>query len=91
VSLRCRPSTEAAVFRTAAGNGAWDVLAALALPVAIVAGRDEPNGPVTFVPAAVGALPHGTLVRRPDLGHFGPLEDPEGMAQDVAAWVEAHP
>jgi pimeloyl-ACP methyl ester carboxylesterase len=90
VRLRCSPATEAAVFRGAAGSSAWDVLPNLQMPVAIVAGRDEPVGPVRFVAATVAALPRGTLVARPHLGHFGPLEDPPGMARDLVAWVEGN-
>ena len=36
------------------------------------------------------AAKQGQLMERPDLGHFGPLEDPAAMAEDVAAWVRAH-
>jgi hypothetical protein len=35
-------------------------------------------------------LPRGTLIERRHLGHFGPLEDPPGMARDIAAWVEVN-
>jgi pimeloyl-ACP methyl ester carboxylesterase len=91
VVLRCHPETEAAVFRHASSSGAWHVLDRLRLPVAIVAGRPDGVGPVEFAPDAAAALPQGTLQRRPHLGHFGPLEDPEGMAQDLANWVKEHP
>lgn len=91
VTLRCRPSTEAEVFRHAAASGAWDTLDSLEIPVAIVVGRPEDIGPGAFAPAIAAALPRGTLVERPHLGHFGPLEDPASMAADVAAWVRAHP
>jgi pimeloyl-ACP methyl ester carboxylesterase len=87
VRLLCAPATEAAVFGGAAENGAWDVLPALDLPVAVIAGSHEQFGPVAFVASAVERLSHGTLVERPHLGHFGPLEDPSGMARDISAWV----
>ncbi len=89
VTLRCAPTTEAAVFRGAADSGAWDALAQLDLPVAIVAGRQEGSGPGAFGPAALTQLRHGTFIERRHLGHFGPLEDPEGAARDIAAWVDA--
>jgi pimeloyl-ACP methyl ester carboxylesterase len=88
VSLRCRPSTEAEVFRQAPASGAWDAVAALETPVALVAGRPDEVGPRAFASAIADALPRGTLVERPLLGHFGPLEDPIGMARDVCAWVD---
>ena len=91
VSLRCRPSTEAEVFRQAAASGAWGEVAALEIPVAIIAGRLRRHWAVAFAPAIADALARGTFIEKPNLGHFGPLEDPAAMAQDVSAWVRAHP
>lgn len=91
VTLRCQPFTEAEVFRHAAASGAWDVVATLELPVAVVTGRPEEVGPAAFAPAIADVLRQGVLIERPHLGHFGPLEDPAAMAEEVAAWVRAHP
>jgi pimeloyl-ACP methyl ester carboxylesterase len=91
VVLRCAPATEAAVFRGAGESGAWEVMPDLDLPIAVVAGRDDEFGPVTFAPAIVAAALNATLVERRHLGHFGPLEDPTAMAADLVAWVDAHP
>jgi pimeloyl-ACP methyl ester carboxylesterase len=88
--LRCRPSTEAEVFRQAASSGAWHNAATLEMPVAVVAGRPEAVGPAAYAPAIAAVLRRGTLIERPQLGHFGPLEDPAAMADDVSAWVRAH-
>ncbi len=90
VTLRCRPSIEAEVFRHAATSGAWGNVAAVEIPVAVVVGRPEGVGPGAFAPVIADALPHGKLIERPRLGHFGPLEDPGAMAEDVSAWVQAH-
>jgi len=90
VTLRCSPATEAEVFRGAGNNEAFAALSELDLPVAMVAGRPDEYGPVTFVAANLAQLPRGTLIERRHLGHFGPLEDPPGMAGDIAAWVEAN-
>lgn len=59
--------------------------------MAVVAGCPEEVGPGAFAPAIAGALPRGALTERPRLGHFGPLEDPAALAEDVSAWVQAHP
>lgn len=91
VTLRCRPSTEADVFRQAAVSGAWGSVATLELPVAVVTGRPEEVGPAAFAPAIADVLREGALIERPLLGHFGPLEDPAAMAAEVSAWVRAHP
>jgi pimeloyl-ACP methyl ester carboxylesterase len=90
VILRCSPTTEAEVFRGAGNNEAFEALSQVDVPVALVAGRPDGFGPVTFVPANLAQLRRGTLVERPHLGHFGPLEDPAGMARDIAGWVEAN-
>ena len=91
VTLRCRPEAEAATFSMAGTSGAFDELPSLDLPVAVVAGREEDFGPANFAADAAKVLPRGELVERRHLGHFGPLEDPGGMAADLAAWVAAHP
>jgi pimeloyl-ACP methyl ester carboxylesterase len=90
VMLRCRPSTEAEVFRHAAASGAWSTIASIEVPVAVVSGRPDGIGPGAFAPMIAETLPHGILIVRPDLGHFGPLEDPDAMAAEVAGWVRAH-
>jgi pimeloyl-ACP methyl ester carboxylesterase len=90
VTLRCSPATEAEFFRGAGNNEAFEALSMLDAPVALVAGRPDEYGPVTFVPANLAQLRQGTLVERRHLGHFGPLEDPQGMARDIADWVEAN-
>jgi pimeloyl-ACP methyl ester carboxylesterase len=87
VDLRCRPEWEAAVYRGAAGSGAYAVVGQLAIPVALAVGRREPFGPVAFAPHVMPVLQDGTLVDRPHLGHFGPLEEPASMAADVMQWV----
>ena len=71
-------------------SGAWSTIATIKVPVAVVSGRPEGIGPGAFAPAIAEALPGGNLIVRPDLGHFGPLEDPEAMAAQVAGWVRAH-
>ena len=78
------------VFRQAVASGTWDTVTSIEMPVAVVAGRPEDIGPGAFASTIAGALPAGTLIVRPDLGHFGPLEDPVAMAADVAGWVRAH-
>jgi pimeloyl-ACP methyl ester carboxylesterase len=87
VTLRCSPATEAAVFRGAADSGAWNVLPDLEMPVAVAAGRHDGFGPVAFVVPTVERLRRGSLVARPHLGHFGPLEDPAGAARDIVSWI----
>jgi pimeloyl-ACP methyl ester carboxylesterase len=89
VRLRCSPATEAAVFQGARDSGAWEVLPALDLPVAVARGRHPEFGLGLLSGFVVESLSHATLFERPHLGHFGPLEDPSNMAKDVLEWVES--
>ena len=87
VTLRCRPEWEAAIFRMTGGCPAWDVLAGVDIPVTVVVGEELPVGPAAFAPRVAEALPNGRLVRHPELSHFGPLQEPIGLAAEAAAWV----
>ena len=91
VTLRCRPSIEAEVFRHAATSGAWSDVATLEIPVAVVVGSCCRCGARCL---RAGRSPMRSLWVRSssdtNLGHFGPLEDPAAMAEDVSAWVRAH-
>lgn len=88
VTLRCRPAWEAATFSMARSSGAWDVLAGLDVPVTVVVGEATPFGPANFAPAIAEALPRGELSEHPELGHFGPLQEPGKMAAELAAWID---
>ena len=83
--LRCRPEWEAATFRMARHSGAWDALGQLDIPVVVAVGAEEPFTPSAFADAIVTDARHGRLSRHPELGHFGPLEDPDTIAEEVAA------
>lgn len=87
VHLACRPDDEARIFRGGGAHEAFEHLGAVACPVVVAVGRNEP-GPALFAPAVAAALPHGRLERH-DLGHFGPLEAPEQCASAVRAFAEA--
>jgi pimeloyl-ACP methyl ester carboxylesterase len=87
VALRCRPAWEAATFRMTGGSPGWEAAAAVDVPVTVVMGRDTGPGPAAFAPALAERLPAGRLVHHPELGHFGPLEDPDRMGAEVVALV----
>ena len=87
VTLRTRPQWEAAIFRMTGGCPAWSVLPSVDIPVTVVVGEEMAMGPAAFAPVVVEALPNGRLVRHPELNHFGPLQDPIGLAGEVAAWI----
>lgn len=91
VRIRCRGVWEGAIYRMGRDNRAWDELEAVAVPVAVAVGEELPWGPAQFAPPVAERLPHGELFRHPELGHFGPLQDPKGMAAEIRDWLEHHP
>jgi pimeloyl-ACP methyl ester carboxylesterase len=69
------------------GSGAWEALGRLDLPIVVGAGAEEPFSPSAFAAAIADAARHGRLSRHPELGHFGPLEDPDTIAEEIAKFV----
>jgi pimeloyl-ACP methyl ester carboxylesterase len=87
VELKCTPEVEALVFENGATAGAFDRLAEVRIPVTVAASVDG-GGPARVAPAIAEALPQGRLERFPDLTHFGPMEDPAGIAAAIRAALE---
>lgn len=83
VTLACRPEDEAATFANAASSGAFERLGELTLPVTIARGSIDSPGPGSMAAEAAASVPNGRFVRVPDLGHFGPLQDPALVARSV--------
>lgn len=85
VRLKCAPESEAAVFE-AGGKPLISDVGGLDLPVTLACGaRDRGPGPADFAPAVAAAIAGSRLVRYPHLGHFGPFQDPDTIAEDLVA------
>lgn len=92
VQLKCRRDVEARVFELAMHQQIWPRLHEVHCPVTIAMGVPEDFGPAQSAPAVAERLPKGRLVRYDDLTHFGPLEAPDRIATDIAAFfAEAAP
>jgi pimeloyl-ACP methyl ester carboxylesterase len=89
VTLRCRPEVEAATYEMGGRHSAWGRLGELRCPVVVARGSDAVPGPAGFAPRVAERIPGSVLEDHPRLGHFGPLEDPEGIAAHVRAAVAA--
>jgi len=87
VALKCRPEIEAAVFRMGGLHQAFEHLDEVGCPVTVGVGEVTGFGPAAAAVAIVDALPHGTLDEHPELGHFGPLQDPARLAASVLAAI----
>ncbi len=84
VTLRCRPANEAQVFSNAL-CGAFERLGELTIPY-LVAGSGDGEAPAEMASKAAEAYDNISFAYYDDLNHFGPLQDPIGLAADVDTW-----
>ncbi|MEZ5340030.1 MAG: alpha/beta hydrolase [Acidimicrobiales bacterium] len=84
VELRCTPEREAEVFEHH-NSGSLEAAGTVTFPFAIAASGDG-QPPAVGTLAAAAAYPQLTLVDYPELTHFGPLQDPHGLAADIHQW-----
>lgn len=83
VQLACRAESEARTFE-ASGKPTVPSVAHLTLPFTVAnGGATPPPSPADFSPLLADAAPNATLVTYPHLGHFGPFEAPEQIAEDI--------
>ena len=85
VTLCCRPENEAAVFENH-NAGAFEAVGLITVPFVMAASGDG-VGPAELVRSAADLYPHLSLVDYPDLTHFGPLQEPDRLAVDVACFL----
>lgn len=82
VRLACEPEHEARTFE-AEDKMTLDLLVGLDLRLTIGVGQPEASfSPARLAPAVAATVPGARLIEY-DLGHFGPLEDPELIAADI--------
>ena len=85
VSLKCQPEHEARTYESGALHETWNDLAKLRMPVWIVSGQMIPMSPAAFAKPLADAIPGSTFVQWDDLGHFGPMQDPQRIAQLITS------
>jgi len=83
VRLRCHPEVEAATFENGPRHRTFERLAEIATPARVVRGSDAGEGPATLAPYVAERMPNATLEDHPELGHFGPLQDPAAIASSI--------
>jgi pimeloyl-ACP methyl ester carboxylesterase len=94
VRLRCRRETEASVFAHAMAHEAFGGLPDISCPVHLACGGrtdtfgEESARQLASRFASGGRQPGVTVFD--DLGHFGPLEQPEAVAKDIASVFSEH-
>jgi len=90
-ALACDPSDEALMYEASALSGAWERLALVGCPVRVLGGELSAAVPPGDVSAIAEALPAGEAVAVAGLGHFGPFQAPNVVADDIGAWALAVP
>jgi pimeloyl-ACP methyl ester carboxylesterase len=83
VELKCRPEDEATVYLMAHQDDAFELLSSVACPVTVAAGALAESGPAAFAEQIAEALPAGRFEFDPSLGHFGPMEHPALVAEQI--------
>ncbi|MGZ8752594.1 MAG: alpha/beta fold hydrolase [Acidimicrobiia bacterium] len=86
-TLKCTPDAEAAVFAMGAANGLWGRLPGVGCPVLVAcgAGTDAINSELAQM--ITDRLPHARLEVFEDLGHFGPMEDPDACVASMLSFA----
>ena len=84
VELCCSPENEASLFEHHA-TGAFEAAGRIEFPYSIGASGDG-MVPSQQTRRAAQTHPNLTLVDYPELNHFGPLQDPAGLAKDITGW-----
>ncbi|CAN5512430.1 alpha/beta hydrolase [soil metagenome] len=91
VTLRCRPEVEAQTYEMGPRHTASAHLGEVGCPVTVLRGHTDVPGPADLAPVIAEMVPDGTLEEHPELGHFGPLEDPTRIAASIRDAVTAAP
>jgi pimeloyl-ACP methyl ester carboxylesterase len=88
VLIKCRAEHEARVYSMARHHHAFESLHMVRCPVVVARGRLVP-GPAMVAEVVAEALPGGRLEVYEHLGHFAPMEDPDGMGAAARAFLLA--
>lgn len=81
VTLKCLPDTEADTFATGSLHTTWDDLPSIPTAVTVLCGRPMPMQPSSIAAGVAERLPNATYVEVADLDHFGPMADPQRVAE----------
>lgn len=84
VELSCSPESEARTYEQHR-TGADELIGGLGIPYTLAIGSEIDRAAEAVVEVAA-RFPQLKLVRYPELNHFGPLQKPERLADDIAAW-----
>jgi pimeloyl-ACP methyl ester carboxylesterase len=83
VELKCRPEDEAAVYAMGVANGVYQRLGEVLCPTIVVCGEQTDAIPQRLGEMIVERLPQGRLEVMPNVGHFGPMQDPKATVASM--------
>ena len=86
IRLKADREHEARTYEMGGQHGGFERLGEVRCPVLVCHGGDGAP-PATIAPLIAGALPEAELRAFPELGHFGPLQDPAGFAEVVRTFL----
>ena len=89
VTIKCKPANEALTYETAGSCDAFEHVAEVQCPTVVLRGQLEAFGPASIAESVAAGLANGRLEAHDNLSHFGPMEDPPGMARSIAALVSS--
>lgn len=92
VRLKCRPDHEGRIYEMATAHDVYGRMAEVSCPVILVRGEDSEASGAPQLAHLASRLPNARTAALPDLGHFGPLEDPAAVGRSIrTAFTEGPP
>jgi pimeloyl-ACP methyl ester carboxylesterase len=84
VVLKCLPEHEARTYETGAMHETWGDLNKLRVPSWLVSGAYIDSSPSSFTEMIANCIDGSTYVQWNDLGHFGPMQNPQRFAKLIS-------
>ena len=84
IHLKCVPELEAMTYEMNRSHSTWHLLPEIDIPVLVLCGRPDPGTVAQFSRDVAERLPNATYMQLDDLDHFGPMTNPDRIAEIVA-------
>lgn len=88
VTLKLPGEEEGRIYAMSADHDTFERLGDVRCPVLVARGGREPDARAEAAALVAARLPAGELVTFDELGHFGPLENPESVAASITDFFE---
>lgn len=84
VALKCSPEHEARTYETGGSHETWNSLSSLTVPLWVVGSPEQQYQPSAIAPRIAEQVPGARYEAWSDVSHFGPMEDPDRLANFIA-------